>query len=114
MEIGVNSSMWTDLNLPPGVEGALRRRYAKKWEVQQTVARCQAKVLARGLNSQTHYSIDGIGECVARIPAEAYFYWMARKGSGCWMDKAFIREYIRDNPEVRVKSVSRKTTVVRG
>lgn len=113
MEVGVNSAMWTDLNLSPGVEAALRRRYARKWEVQQIVALSEAKRLARGLNSQTHYNIDGIGECVARIPAEAYFYWMARKGYGCWQDKGFIREYIRDNPEVRVKSVSRRTTVTR-
>ena len=113
MEVGVNSAMWTDLNLSPGVEAALRRRYAKKWEVQQIVALSEAKRLAKGLNSKTHFHIQGVGECVARIPMDAYFYWIARKGIGCWQDKAFIREYIRDNPEVRVKSASRKTMVTR-
>lgn len=111
MEVGVNSSMWRDLNLPVGVEMALRKRYADKWKVQQVVALSEAKRLARGLNSKTHFHIDGLGECVARIPADAYFYWIARKGYGVWQDKTFLREYLRDNPEVRVKSASRKLQV---
>jgi hypothetical protein len=111
LEVGVNGSMWTDLNLSPGVEMALRKRYADKWQVQQVVALSEAKRLARGINSKTHFHIEGVGECVARIPMDAYFYWIARKGFGCWQDKAFIREYIRDNPEVRVKSKSRKIQV---
>jgi|SRR5580693_61675 hypothetical protein len=111
MEVGVDGSIWKDLNLPVGVEMKLRERYAKKWEVQQIVALSEAKRLAQGVNQKPHYHIDGIGECVARIPADAYFYWMARKGIGCWLDKTFIREYIRDNPEVRVNSKSRKAMV---
>jgi hypothetical protein len=64
--------------------------------------------MARGVNQKTHYHIDGVGECIARIPADAYYYWIARKGIGVWQDKAFVREYVRDNPEVRVATSSRK------
>ena len=56
---------------------------------------------------------DGIGECHMRVDTTAYWYWAMREGREIWNDKKFVREYKRDNPEVRVKARSRKTMVTR-
>jgi len=57
--------------------------------------------------------MDGLGECHMRVDPEVFFHWVRKEGRECWGDKNFIREFKRDNPEVRVKSRSRKTRVVR-
>jgi hypothetical protein len=56
---------------------------------------------------------DGLGECHMRVDTTAYWYWVMREGREIWNDKKFIKEYKRDNPEVRVQSRSPKTTVTR-
>lgn len=39
-----------------------------------------------------------------RIPRESYMYWAARLGAECWDDAGFVREFLRDNPQCRVKA----------
>lgn len=51
------------------------------------------------------------GRLRMRITEEAYHYWGQRLGYKCWRDKSFLREYERDNPEVRIRSRPRATTV---
>ena len=51
------------------------------------------------------------GRLRMRISDEAYHYWGLRLGFKCWRDKQFLREYERDNPEVRLRSRPRQTTV---
>ena len=43
----------------------------------------------------------------AILPAY-YHYWGQRLGYECWEDEQFVREFLRDNPECRVKSRSGK------
>jgi hypothetical protein len=50
-----------------------------------------------------HRSIDGLGRLRMIIDPTAYHYWGQRLGYACWSDPQFLREYERDNPEVRVK-----------
>jgi len=38
------------------------------------------------------------------ITPEFYHYWGQRLGYACWEDKQFVEEFLRDNPECRVKS----------
>lgn len=112
MEISLDTSFWSELaaSIPPSLQNRLQTRYADDIKVKQTVCLAQARRMAQATGNEA-VSIDGIGELCARIPAEAYYYWVARKGPGIWNDQQFLREFIRDNPSVRVKSRSRKIQV---
>lgn len=56
---------------------------------------------------------DGLGEVHMRLDPAVYFYWTQRLGVGIWGDKSFVKAFKRDNPEVVVKSQSRKTMIAR-
>lgn len=57
--------------------------------------------------------LDGLGECHMRLDPEVFYHWVRKEGRQCWGDPSFVREFKRDNPEVRVKSRSRKTMILR-
>ena len=48
---------------------------------------------------------DGLGQLKAVIPAREYFRWH-QSHEGCWGDKGFIREFVRDNPEMRAEGTA--------
>jgi hypothetical protein len=55
------------------------------------------------------------GEVKMQIHPFSYHYWGQRLGYQCWEDPQFVREYLRDNPEARVKSTSEVvSTIVAG
>ena len=58
-------------------------------------------------------SVDGMGECYMRLDPGVFWHWIAKEGRQCWNDPTFRREFLRDNPEVRVRTRPRKTSVVR-
>lgn len=51
---------------------------------------------------------DGLGQLKASIPARDYFRWHQFK-PGCWGDKSFIKEYLRDNPSFKAESLTKKS-----
>lgn len=55
--------------------------------------------------------MNGLGRVRMTITPTAYHYWGQRLGYKCWKDKQFLREFERDNPEVRVRSQSRNIAV---
>ena len=61
----------------------------------------QANLEARALGNA---KADGLGQLKAVIPAREWFRWNASH-DGCWQDKGFVREFIRDNPEFRGEGV---------
>ena len=78
---------------------------------QQEAAFTEAKQIARDNNGKSYARVDGMGEMTASIPQAAYHYWGRRLGYECWADKQFKKEYLRDNPEARVKTHSDKIQV---
>lgn len=48
------------------------------------------------------------GEVKFSIHPKFYHYWGQRLGYQCWDDPQFVREFLRDNPECRVKNISSK------
>lgn len=52
------------------------------------------------------------GEVDIQVHPTFYHYWGQRLGYECWSDPEFVREFKRDNPEVRVRSMPRTTTIV--
>ena len=48
---------------------------------------------------------DGLGQLKATIPARDYFRWHQAE-RGCWGDKQFIKEWVRDNPDHKAQGNS--------
>lgn len=53
-------------------------------------------------------TVDGLGQAVFDIDARTYFRW-AQQEQGCWEDKQFVHEFLRDNPECRVEAPVKNT-----
>lgn len=81
-------------------------------QLKLNLAGIKQRQIAGETAAHDFHPIDGIGGCTARIDLDAYFYWAMRE-KGCWSDKQFVKEFLRDNPETRVKSQSRETTIIR-
>ena len=80
-------------------ELAARRFFTKRRQARA------ARLLQEGRKS-----VDGLGAPVAEIDMEAYVAWQ-RKYPGCWKDKQFLREFLRDNEACRVKAKGTRTQV---
>jgi hypothetical protein len=52
--------------------------------------------------------------CSFRIPKIAYHHWGSRYGYECWEDNGFVAEFLRDNPQCRVKSEALSPTILSG
>jgi hypothetical protein len=52
----------------------------------------------------SHQAHPALGQMQMSIPPLAYHYWGQRLGYQCWNDQGFRREFLRDNPGVRVTS----------
>jgi len=104
LEEAINS-LPEDLRHRVGV--ALRRRVLSQCDDAVT----DSKRIAVGNNSKEYRHIDGMGEMRASIPPTAYHFWGQREGYAIWSDKKFMKKYLQDNPEVKVKAVSGKTQV---
>jgi hypothetical protein len=55
--------------------------------------------------------VDGLGECTMRVDLTVFWHWVRRYGHKIWSDPDFVRAFKRDNPEVRVRSRSKKIQV---
>ena len=73
------------------------------WQKNRIEAKVQADKSAK-INQERHRAVEGLGALVARIPTTAFHFWWQKLGYGCWNDKAFMDEFLRDNPELRVNS----------
>jgi hypothetical protein len=63
-------------------------------------------------NLERHKSVEGLGQKIATIPADAFHFWGQKLGYKCWEDKGFMDEFLRDNPECRVNSGGTKEITV--
>jgi hypothetical protein len=80
---------------------------------EEEVAFKQQQEIAAATQRLENCYFDGLGECHMRVDPEVYFHWIRKEGRQIWNDKSFIREFKRDNPDVRVLTKSRKTMVTR-
>lgn len=72
--------------------------------VKQTMAAMRQARIAKANQAIEHRASEALGQHIMTIDAVAYHYWGQRLGYECWADKQFRREYMRDNPEVRVNT----------
>ena len=80
------------------VGDSLRKRLAREHDASRAN---QSEVVSREARNESHTSSLG-----------QHHYWGKRLGYGCWNDRKFIKEYLRDNPESRVKSAGGKKAQV--
>lgn len=97
--------------IPAHLHKDMERELINGWRMRESIARAEAKKI--GYFGHTHEANDvkGLGRKVAEIPADAYHYWGQRLGYECWKDKQFLREFLRDNPELAVRNYCKKTVV---
>ena len=97
--------------IPPDLLKRVEEELRYGWNMEQVKMKAEAKQDAVFGHSNAARSLEGIGELKAKIPSAAFHYWGHRLGYECWEDKQFLREFIRDNPEVAVRNRVKRTCV---
>jgi hypothetical protein len=97
--------------IPSDIRKSVERELRLGWNMSTVKAKAQAKQEAIYRNNKEAKPIEGIGQLVASIPEDAFHYWGIRLGYECWEDKQFMKEFIRDNPEVAVRNRMKRTMV---
>jgi hypothetical protein len=72
---------------------------------------CRAELPAIARAGGEARPIGKEGRVDMRIHPTSFHYWGQRLGYQCWDDGGFVREYKRDVPEARVRTVSSRTTL---
>ena len=97
--------------VPPNLLRDVERVLINGWRREQVLAMAEAKQTAAYGHANAAHSVDGLGQMVARIPPSSFHYWGKRLGYECWEDDQFLKEFMRDNPEVAVRNYAKKTVV---
>lgn len=108
-------------SLTPAQLAALESEFKKGLHKNWADAERDRAAMAKK-NQKHHRGVDGLGKFKARIPADAFHYWGQRfsyddkgnyigDGYKCWQDKAFIEEFLRDNPQCAVAGGATKSQV---
>ena len=95
---------------PAGLGVALERELRLGFQLEKTQAEARQRDIGR-VNQEAVKSVEGLGSLEARIDSSAYHYWGQREGYDCWQDNQFQKEFLRDNPQSKVKSVGTKIQV---
>ena len=89
-----------------------RSQIADREQVRCALALARQKRIAAANARIQHGFMEGIGEVVASIDADVYYRFGLMYGWDTVKSPDFLRALLRDNPECRVHSVSRKTRIV--
>ena len=97
-----NGLLVTDIagNLGPAFAEGLYRELRMEVAKEKVEYANRAARIAKVNQQLLPDAIDGLGQKIASIDARAYFRW-EQEHPGCMTDKAFLREFVRDNPEAR-------------
>lgn len=97
------------LSLPGDLPKQVMDEFRRGWRMEQILALRDQQEIAAAQPERTW--MEGYGQVRLSITPTAYHYWGQRLGYKCWKDKQFLAEFERDNPQCRVKSVARKTSL---
>lgn len=82
------------------------------WQAQQALAAVEAAKVAQVNSQLEHCTVEGLGQHIMDIPADAYFAWKKHLGDDCWQDRGFRDWFKKKNPETAVAYTPRNTTVL--
>lgn len=86
--------------------------FKRGWEAEKVLARARQEKIAAASQRLQHARIEGLGRCRMRIDMAAFMDWTVKnKSHHCWSDKAWLDEFERDNPSVRVPQTGGKTVM---
>jgi len=68
---------------------------------QETERAMKSRWVARNLGKQV---VEGLGQAIAHIPITDWANAINACGEGCWEDKQFRKEWLRDNESHRAQS----------
>jgi len=97
-------------NTPGWLVAEIAKIVASQHDAEKRVIGTRQELQARTMN-RGRRAIDGLGQCVASVDSYAFQYWNTRE-PGCWGDKTFVKEFLRDNPAARVESKGTKEIMV--
>jgi hypothetical protein len=72
------------------------------WNAQEWLVKARQARIAKATQLLEKSHIEGVGECHMRVDSYIYHTYGKKYGYAIWNDKNFVREFKRDNPEVRV------------
>ena len=97
--------------LGPGrreLEADLRRGF----HVKMALAAARQQEMAAAFAELGPLHSDPLGQLTMVVDPALYFAAIQRFGRGCWQDKGFRRDYANANPEVRIRSRSRRGATI--
>ena len=97
--------------IPSHLRREVERELINGWRLNEVKDTAEKKRLGTFHKNAEAKPIEGIGQLTASIPPSAFHYWGSRLGYECWEDKQFVKEFIRDNPEVAVRNRVKRTMV---
>jgi hypothetical protein len=72
------------------------------WRAQDWLVKARQARIAKATQVLEKAHIDGVGELHMRIDPYIYHTYGKKYGYAIWNQPEFVREFKRDNPEVRV------------
>ena len=89
-----------------------RDQIVEDYKVRAALALAQQARLAQANSRLDHVHCDGLGETVASIHVDLFHMLGLKYGYETLRDPDFMKSLLRDNPECRVKSRPRNTTLL--
>jgi hypothetical protein len=97
---------------------AVEQEYRLGWEREKMETLMAQQRMATACTQLESAAIDGLGHIESDIPASAYFHWMnegrKRGEANIWRHAEFRREFLRDNPQYKVRYRRKPMTGYRG
>jgi hypothetical protein len=97
--------------IPEHLHSEVSRELANGWRLEEVRAKHTAIQIGKLNHERAVKSVEGLGQLKARIPLQAFHYWSQKEGKEAWGDKAFLKEFLRDNPELAITNQEKKTMV---
>lgn len=90
----------------------VEKEFRLGWQMEKVMVEMERNRMAEACTRLESAAVDGLGRVEADIPAASYFYWIhegrKRGTSNIWRHKEFRKDFLRDNPQFKVKYRSAK------
>lgn len=86
---------------------AVEDEFRLGWEMEKVMVEMEKNRMAEACTRLESAAVDGLGRVEMDIPAASYFYWICegrkRGTSHIWKHEEFRKDFLRDNPQFKVK-----------